>query len=206
MQKFIEKIKDATKQSQALNVNKADVDERVYTDKNMSLIDEFQQEFEKVGGEFYLSESVEETTEILRKIIKENSWRNIFCVDRELIDNHGNIGADFITDFKILSKAEAGLNGCEFIAARTGSIIISSMQKNGRRLNIFAPSMIYIAQKSQLVKDIQEGISEIFGRSAKKSLSLISIVTGPSRTADIEKTLILGMHGPKRVLLIYENF
>ncbi len=206
MQKFIENIKDATKQSQELNVNKADIDEKVYVDKNMSLIDEFQQEFEKVGGEFYLSKSPEETTEIFRKIIKENSWQNIFCVDRQLSDNYHDIGVDFIDDFKLLSKAEAGLNSCEFIAARTASIIVSSMQKNGRRLNVFAPSMIYVARKLQLVKDIQEGISKIFGRSSKKSLSLISVVTGPSRTADIEKTLILGMHGPKRVLLIYENF
>jgi L-lactate dehydrogenase complex protein LldG len=89
------------------------------------------------------------------------------------------------------------------LSARTGTVIVSS-NVTGRRLNIFAPTHIVIAKKSQLVNDIAQGLEKI--KNKYDSLpTLISYITGPSRTADIEKTLIIGAHGPKKLIVFIYN-
>ncbi len=76
---------------------------------------------------------------------------------------------------------------------------MSAAEQSGRNTSVYAPVHICIAYTSQLVYDIKEaleGIKEKYGASLP---SLITFATGPSRTADIEKTLVVGVHGPKEV-------
>ena len=206
MSSFFDKINSANKESKFLEVENIKFSEKFYTEKNLTLLDEFRIEFEKVGGEFFMSKTEKDTTEILKEIFRKNHWKSVFCKEERFAEYLDRKELNILTETQQLKNAEVGVNSCEFIAARTGSIIISSVQKSGRQMNIFVPHIIYIAQKKQLVKDIQQGINSFLVKNQKKNVSLISVVTGPSRTADIEKTLILGMHGPKRVLLIFENF
>ena len=58
-----------------------------------------------------------------------------------------------------------------------------------------------VARASQLVPDIKDGLNLLRGKYEGKMPSMISLVSGPSRTADIEKTLVLGAHGPKQLVL-----
>jgi L-lactate dehydrogenase complex protein LldG len=60
---------------------------------------------------------------------------------------------------------------------------------------------IVIAFTSQIVKDIDEGLILIKKKYKSGFPSMISLITGPSRTADIEKTLVYGAHGPKELIL-----
>ena len=60
-------------------------------------------------------------------------------------------------------------------------------------------SYICIAYSSQLIYDIKEALEFIKTKYQNGLPSLISFATGPSRTADIEKTLVVGVHGPKEV-------
>lgn len=91
-------------------------------------------------------------------------------------------------------------------AGRTGSAIISSNGNSGRQLNFYPPVHIIIANKSQIVDYLEDGLKAIQEKYGKQTLpSLISFISGPSRTADIEKTLVLGAHGPKTLhVFIYE--
>src|SRR4028119_1147617 len=93
------------------------------------------------------------------------------------------------TKFK---SAEAGITLCECLVARTGSIIITSRQAAGRRLGIYPPLHIVVAYTSQLVPDIKDGLQLMQTKYADLLPSMINMITGPSRTADIEKTLVLG--------------
>jgi L-lactate dehydrogenase complex protein LldG len=60
---------------------------------------------------------------------------------------------------------------------------------------------IVIAYTSQLVEDIKDGLRLVQERYGDRLPSMISMISGPSRTADIEKTLVLGAHGPKELVL-----
>jgi L-lactate dehydrogenase complex protein LldG len=84
---------------------------------------------------------------------------------------------------------------------RTGSILVSSRQSAGRRLGIYPPVHIVVASVSQIVPDIKDGLGFIRKKYGNKLPSMISLVTGASRTADIEKTLVMGAHGPRELVL-----
>ena len=95
---------------------------------------------------------------------------------------------------------EVGITDCEFLVARTGSVIVSSFN-SGRKMNIFPPVHIVIAHRSQLVSYLDDAYRQILQKYNNNLPSLISTITGPSRTSDIEKTLVLGAHGPKQLLV-----
>jgi L-lactate dehydrogenase complex protein LldG len=76
--------------------------------------------------------------------------------------------------------------------------VLSSQQLSGRASSIYAPIHICIAYTHQLVYDIADSLDQ-FKRDIDFLPSMISYATGPSRTADIEKTLVVGVHGPKEV-------
>jgi L-lactate dehydrogenase complex protein LldG len=82
--------------------------------------------------------------------------------------------------------------------ARTSSMVLSSVHQ-GRVPSVYAPVHICIAYTSQLVYDIRDGLVALKQKYHQYLPSLITFATGPSRTADIEKTLVVGVHGPKEV-------
>jgi L-lactate dehydrogenase complex protein LldG len=84
------------------------------------------------------------------------------------------------------------------LVARTGTIVLSSQQLSGRITSVYAPVHICIAYTHQLVNDISDSL-DLFKKDLSFIPSMISYATGPSRTADIEKTLVVGVHGPKEV-------
>jgi len=75
---------------------------------------------------------------------------------------------------------------------------MSAAQPSGRTVSVYAPVHICIAYTSQLVYDIKEALQNVKEKYPQLP-SLITLATGPSRTADIEKTLVVGVHGPKEV-------
>ena len=81
--------------------------------------------------------------------------------------------------------------------------MVSSMQECGRRMFVYPPVHIVVAHASQLVPDLKHALNEIKLKYSNKMPSMISVITGPSRTADIEKTLVMGAHGPKSVYVFF---
>jgi len=75
-------------------------------------------------------------------------------------------------------------------------------------LSIYPPIHIVIAKASQLVWDLKDSLAYMQKRYGQEIPTMISTITGPSRTADIEKRLVLGAHGPKElyVLLLEDRF
>ena len=100
-----------------------------------------------------------------------------------------------------LEKADAGLTLCEALIARTGSILMSSKQAAGRGLSLFPPVHLVLAYPSQILPGLQDGLKFLKNKYEDKLPSMITLATGPSRTADIEKTLVTGAHGPKEVFV-----
>ena len=98
-----------------------------------------------------------------------------------------------------LATCDASITSCEFLIARTGTIVLSAAQESGRTASVYAPIHICIAYTDQLVYDIKDALLMLKEKYQHDLPSLITFATGPSRTADIEKTLVVGVHGPKEV-------
>jgi L-lactate dehydrogenase complex protein LldG len=76
---------------------------------------------------------------------------------------------------------------------------LSSAQPEGRTASVYAPVHVCIAETSQIVYDVDDAMKFLKEKYGIHIPSMISFATGPSRTADIEKTLVVGVHGPKEV-------
>jgi L-lactate dehydrogenase complex protein LldG len=101
--------------------------------------------------------------------------------------------------YPFLETADASITTCSALVARTVIIILCSALKSGRTTSVYAEVHICIAFTDQLVYDVRDGLQLIKERYAGRMPSLVTFATGPSRTADIEKTLVVGVHGPREV-------
>jgi L-lactate dehydrogenase complex protein LldG len=157
----------------------------------------FANEFKAIGGNFIYCSNEEEFEKNLRSLAEEKGWNHMYCWDLVLQGILAKYDFRKCRIGKNIDKADAGITLCEALVARTGSVLISSRQASGRTLSIFPPAHIIVAYTTQLVPDIKEGFDAIKEKYNGDLPSMINLNSGPSRTADIEKTLVLGAHGPK---------
>jgi len=160
----------------------------------------FAQEFTKVGGVFIYCENEAEAVSTLAALNNECKWHDIYCAEPELQYMLTQAGVPFESDEESLQALNVGITSCEFVIARLGSIMVSS--NVSRRLNIYPETHVVIAYVNQLVDDLKDAFEAIQLKYQGKLPSMISVVTGPSRTADIEKTLVMGAHGPRQLFMI----
>jgi L-lactate dehydrogenase complex protein LldG len=92
-----------------------------------------------------------------------------------------------------------GITRCEYLIARLGTVMVSSRVSPGRKMTVFPEMHIVVAYTSQLVPDLKDALKNLRRKYEDDFPSVVTLVTGPSRTADIEKTLVLGAHGPKEL-------
>lgn len=161
----------------------------------------FAEQFTAVNGQFIFCEDEVQLIENLLSLAEERSWRKIYCWEKPLQDVLTQYEYPFFETDKDFEQAEVGFTLCEALIARNGSILISNGNTAGRRLSIYPSVHIVLAYTSQLVMDINDGFKMLKNKYGSNLPSLITTITGPSRTADIEKTLVLGAHGPKELFV-----
>jgi L-lactate dehydrogenase complex protein LldG len=161
----------------------------------------FAQEFTAVSGQFVFCEDELQFIETLLNLADQHKWHKIYCWETALQDILTRYDYPYFETDKDFEQAEVGLTLCEALIARNGSILLSSAGMAGRRLSIYPPIHIVLAYTSQLVSDLKDGFKLLKTKYGNELPSMISTVTGPSRTADIEKTLVLGAHGPKELFV-----
>ena len=168
----------------------------VYKENTEDPVVVFAEEFTKLQGKFAFCESETDLREQLAKLIKEKEWTKIYCRETALVKLLADIS---VTVYEDLPSCDVSLTGCEFLVARTGSIVLSAAQESGRTVSVYAPIHICIAYDDRVVYDIKDALQAIKATYGTAFPSFISFASGPSRTADIEKTLVTGVHGPKEV-------
>jgi len=134
----------------------------------------------------------------LGSLVKKQDWQKVYCVEEELLGPAASQISDRLVRSD-LANCDVSITGCECLVARTGTIVMSSAQKSGRTVSVYAPIHICVAYTGQVVPDLKEALQMAKDKYGAAIPSLITFATGPSRTADIEKTLVVGVHGPKEV-------
>jgi L-lactate dehydrogenase complex protein LldG len=101
-----------------------------------------------------------------------------------------------------LEKCDAGLTECDALVAQTGSVVVTSRSAGGRALSVLPPHHVVLARREQLLADLPGAFELLAKKYGANYPSFMSFITGPSRTGDIERILVLGAHGPKKLTMI----
>jgi iron-sulfur cluster protein len=107
-------------------------------------------------------------------------------------------------------EADAGISGANLAVAETGTLVILSNEGNARLVTGLPPVHIALVTAEKFVRSLEQAallMKALTGASSGTKLtSYVSFITGPSRTTDIEKELVIGVHGPREVhIIILDN-
>jgi L-lactate dehydrogenase complex protein LldG len=178
------------------------VEESPVYKKNEELLEVlFAEELTGVSGNFIFCENGIDFIENMLELADKFKWRKIYCWEPELQALLTHYEFPFYETDKDFEAAEVGITLCEALIARNGSVMVSNKDAAGRRLSIYPHHHIVIARTGQLVLDLKDAFDLLKRKYGTQIPSMISTITGPSRTADIEKTLVLGAHGPKELFV-----
>lgn len=181
-------------------------DTPLYEEYNDHLDVLFAGQLSAVSGNFVFCEDEIQLIENLLDLTEKNNWRRIYAWETGLQSLLSKYEFPFYSTDTEFLNADVGITYCEALVARNGSVLVSNGTTAGRRLSIYPHIHIVIAYTSQLVLDLKDGFKVLKEKYPENMPSMVSNITGPSRTADIEKTLVLGAHGPKELyVFLLEN-
>lgn len=151
----------------------------------------------------------ERAAEVVAKLAQTENWTSIGSSGEAIVEpavaslNLATVRTDQRGyDPKQLESCDAGLTGCTALIARTGSILVNGIDQGGRVISVLPPHHVVIATVDQLVPNLSDGYGRLRERFPESLPNQICFITGPSRTGDIERILVLGAHGPRAVTVI----
>ncbi|SRR6185437_4416557 len=198
---ILKKIRKALSESTPIPFPQSEGTHSVFQPSKQDLEIEFAEQFAKLQGKFVFCIDHKELAGQLNALIATQGWKNIFCREEKLRKNLQDQGLGDALSSKDLGESDAAITTCETLVARTGTIVLASANASGRTTSVYAPVHLCVAYTDQLVYDIRDALVGLKEKYGQQLPSLMSFATGPSRTADIEKTLVVGVHGPKQVYL-----
>jgi len=170
----------------------------------------FAQQSEALRTDFRVCASLAGASKHLAALAKEFSWTRIALHTGELTSALAaklpeEIETLWISDGYdkyALEACDAGLTECEALVAQTGSVCVTARSSGGRALSVLPAHHVVIAHRTQLVPDLTAAYELLAEKYGGDYPSFISFITGPSRTGDIERILVLGAHGPKKLTVL----
>jgi L-lactate dehydrogenase complex protein LldG len=201
-EKILKKVRQALIFKQKTKFANIDLDSNLYVQPPQEelVMETFAKNLIDLNGQFVFCANRFDCIDKLITLLEQRKWKHLFCWEEDLQFILKESGISFTDKSGTIEKVQASITSCESLIARTGSVLVSS-KKNSRKLTIFPPVHIVIAHSSQLVMEIKDGLQVIKNRYGKNIPSMVSFISGPSRTSDIEKTLVIGAHGPKELFV-----
>jgi L-lactate dehydrogenase complex protein LldG len=168
----------------------------------------FAQNAAQLKADFRTVASLDEAGRALATLARENNWKRVATHRHPTVSTLAEkLGLPCLfTDAGYataeLEACDAAITGCDALVAQTGSVLVSSRSAGGRALSVLPPHHVVLAERSQVVTDLATALRQARTRYAPDWPSFLSFITGPSRTGDIERILVLGAHGPKQLTIL----
>jgi L-lactate dehydrogenase complex protein LldG len=175
-----------------------------------ALISQFSEELRKLNGEPIACATMDDARRQLAHLMETAPWPRLGCLDsplaRELTSQIVKEQIDWVTaDWtpQQIERLPVSLITAEALLADTGSCVVHCATAVQRLMCYLPPACVVIARSSQLAEHLPAAWGPIAAAChAEEARGEIVLITGPSRTSDIEKKLILGVHGPKRLVVM----
>ena len=168
---------------------------------------QFAQNAADLKANFILLNHEDEVARALQELADAGQWQRVATHQGGLAHNPAaSLGLPLLVvdggyDKSALAQCDAGISECDALVAQTGSVVVTSMTAGGRALSCLPPHHVVIARCSQLVPDLTAALALVQTKHGTRYPGMISLITGPSRTGDIERILVLGAHGPKKLTI-----
>ena len=185
------------------------------------LVERFDAESTRIGARFYKAANKESALEYIeaicsaREVKRLVAWETQVITDIGLRDKLTEKGIEFLTEstepefIRKSESADIGVSGVDYALADTGTLVLLARKGQARSISLLPPLHLAIVRPDQIFS----GLSDLFpliraeaNAESRDLSSAITFITGPSRTADIELTLVVGVHGPQQLhVVLLEN-
>ena len=209
---ILKHIKDALKDTPSEEINLDNIFLENFGDSSKSILfKQFKEELLKVSGEIVELKKSDELLDKLEILFNKNKYENFIIWETDFIKGKnikkGLEGRGFrhnkSRSLKKLADTSVGITEVDYAIADTGTLVLFSNNNKPRIPSVLTPVHIAILNKENILSNIHQLFFEI--KKDHKDLTDISscmtFITGPSRTADIELSLTLGVHGPGRLIV-----
>jgi L-lactate dehydrogenase complex protein LldG len=171
-------------------------------------IELFRRNAEDLKAEFHACANLSEAIQCVKTLAADGGWKKIGRHSGELTDPVARelglpeVRTDGGYAVNDLESCDAGLTECEALVAQTGSVLVSAPGAGGRALSVLPPHHVVLARRDQMMPDLTAALQRVQEKFKDNFPSFLSFISGPSRTGDIERILVLGAHGPKKLTIL----
>jgi L-lactate dehydrogenase complex protein LldG len=171
-----------------------------------SLADRFTEALTAAKGEVFRVESLAAAHEQVNQLLRQLEAQQVVLNDERPLENlpflpqirYHTVGLDDAVLREACAQADAGLSSADAALAETGTLVLTSGAGKSRLVTLLPPVHMALVSTAVLTPDLFTW-SQTMNRTLPANLNFIS---GPSKTADIEQTMAIGVHGPKRFIVI----
>lgn len=196
-EKVLKKVRNALLEPSDNPFPELDFDSPVYVQMSEEKDVQFAIEFTKLGGNFIYCSSPSDMLGKVQALFKDHNWNTAFCNDELIIGLLEYAGIK--TERSLSTFMNVTVTSCECLISRTGSVMVSTGLQSGRKLPLATDIHVVIAFTSQVVEDLKQGIEFIKSKYNNNMPSMLTIISGTSRSDDIEKIMIPGGHSAREI-------
>lgn len=178
------------------------------------LIEQFESELVRIEARFHHAATYESAGEYVEEIALQRNATTVIASDTEGVDAIGlqnrlaHAGIAYVTEatnaefLRVATEAEVGVSGVDYALADTGTLVLLARGGQARSTSLLPPVHIAIVKPDQIVSGLDDFFPLLRHEHGSRMSSAITFITGPSRTADIELTLVIGVHGPQELHVV----
>lgn len=216
---FLKRVREAAAQGRAYRVTTRNLPDDIgNVGVSGDLCAAFAAEALAVGGEVTLVDNLAAARNEVARLCREVEATSALCWEHELLDRMGmqqllaESGIEQLTHTSLESldetalrqtilAADVGITSCQWAIAETGTLMMWSRSGRERVASLLPPISISIIERSQIVPDLYDAMAKLHELGTNLPSNVV-LITGPSKTGDMELELTTGVHGPGRWIVI----
>lgn len=178
--------------------------------KGDALYEKFKTAAEVLSAEVYRTADFDEARQLVSKLIGELQVNKIVYAPSQLVDEvdvktiGGQLGIETTSENLRQNAADAGLgiSQLDYAVAEIGTLVGNATSIESRMVSILTPIHMVFVRTKNLLPNLLDAIA-VYNKNLGELPKYLTFVSGPSRTADIERVLTIGVHGPGRLIIVF---
>jgi L-lactate dehydrogenase complex protein LldG len=211
---LLARVRQAADQGRQYRVHVQSVSDEIgYVGAGGDLCERFAAEVNAVGGQAFVVADLAAARQRLRLLLEEAGAKSAVCWQHYLLDrlsladllaawggaaiDHSRLATLTVNDQRAsVLTCDVGITSCDCAIAETGTLLMCSRPGQERVASLLPPIHIAVVERRQIVPDLIDALARLHDRGLEQLPSNVTLITGPSKTGDIELQLTTGVHGP----------